>query len=1094
MSYSRVLTLACLLWCCCSLPLNAQTTFATITGTVSDPTGAVIPNVNITAVHIQSNYRYTTKSNESGNYILPQLREGEYRLMAEAAGFNEFASQNLQLMARDVRRIDILMELGAVSSKIDVSSEVALIETETTRIGDTRNAEALKSLPLNDRSMYSFLQQIPGMLVMTGGNAYIRFAGSRGNQENETVDGISFNNLYDGSLIGPLADFVESVQEMRVDLANNTSEFGALGQVTLVSKSGANQVHGSGFDYYSTAGLNARNPFAPSRSSYVRHWPGASIGGPIFLPHIYSGKNRSFFFFSYETLQGGAVQDLLNPTVPLPAWRQGDFSRLLPVTAIRDPFSSNIPFPNNRIPNSRINAVSQKIQDRFYPLPNQGIDDVLVSQNFKLLGRRAFDSDTLWTTRIDHRFSERSSVFARYTWERQYVRPFEGNMPTIGQRWQQRDTRGLNASWSRTIRPNLLHELRGGLSFNDNPREPTTNGKELVTQFGLIGLIDNLPNLPGIPKVNFSGIGITPITVSQEWRHPGFRNRVYQFHDQLTWLHGSHSVRAGITISRVGFGDGQVNASLFGNMTFSNRFTGQPYADFLLGIPTTVSRAFPPLEYGLTRWSEELFFTDDFKVTNRLTLNLGLRYEYKPSWREDNGLLSIFDIGSGKIVVPDGSLSKISPLMPRSYVDVIEAKQAGLPGETLLKTDRNNFAPRIGIAWRPFGNNTVFRSAFGIYYDVVPRTTGAGGVPFLINEPAYTNPQDNPTVILPRVFPTVAGGVTTVGLPSAIKSDLRIPYSMQYNVTIEHQRWDTGFRLSYVGTNTRQGEWAYNINQPLPDNRPYVDKPRMFPQYPSFNYLTNGGGHQYHSLTFDVKRQMVRGLLYQFSYQLARDIGDLERGQTPENAYDRKRERGVWLDVPTHRVTGSFIYQIPVGKGRKWMAGTNRLAQALFGGWEISSVLSYYSGRFITPLWTGPDPTGTAYTASRTPANVTIRPDLLRDPNISSDQQRVNRWFDTAAFAPPKAGSFGTSAKGVIKGPGVQVLNAGFSKYFNLYERLRLRGEITSTNVLNHPNYSEPGLNISSPELLGVITGVGGVAAYDQSAPRTVRMGVRLEW
>jgi hypothetical protein len=1093
MSFSRIFTLmACLVLSC--LSLTAQTTFATITGTVTDPAGATVPNATITATHLQSNYRYTTKSNEAGNYALPQLREGEYQIKAGAQGFNEFVSQNLQMMARDVRRIDIRMELGAVASKIDVTTEVALIETETTRIGDTRGAEALKSLPLNDRSMYSFLQQIPGMLVMTGGNAYIRFAGSRGNQENETIDGISFNNLYDGSLIGPLADFVESVQEMRVDLANNTSEFGALGQVTLVSKSGTNQLHGSAFDYYATAGLSARNPFALSRSSYVRHWPGVSVGGPVFLPRIYNGKNRSFFFFSYETVQGGAVQDLFNPTVPLPSWRQGDFSGLLPGTVIRDPSAGNAPFAGNRIPAARINAVSQKIQDRFYPLPNVGPTDVLRSQNFNMLGRRNFDTDTLWTTRLDHRFTDKSSIFGRYTWERQYVRPWEGNLPTIGQRWQQRDTRGLNVSWSQTIRPNLLNELRGGISFNDNPRQPPTNGKQLVSEFGLVGLIDNLPDIPGIPKVNFSGVGINPITVSQEWRHPGFRNRVYQFHDQLNWLHGRHSLRMGATISRVGFGDGQANASLFGNMTFSNRFTGQPYADFLLGIPTTVSRAFPPLEYGLTRWGSELFVTDDFKLTSRLTLNLGLRYEHKPSWKEDNGMLSMFDIGTGKIVIPDGALGRVSSLMPRGYVDVVEAKQVGLPGDTLIKTDTNNFAPRIGVAWRPFGNNTVFRSAFGIYYDVVPRTTGAGGVPFLINEPAYTNPQDNPTVILPRVFPTVAGGVTTVGLPTAIRSDLRLPYSMQYNVTIEHERWNTGFRLSYVGTNTRQGEWAFNINQPLPDNRLYVDKTRMFPQYPNFNYLTNGGGHQYHSLTFDVKRQMVRGLLYQFSYQLARDIGDLERGQAPENAYDRKRERAVWLDVPTHRVTGSFIYQLPAGRGRKWMAGSNRFVQALFGGWEISSVLSYYSGRFITPSWTGPDPTGTAYTTSRTPANVTIRPDILSDPNLPGDQQRVNRWFDTTAFAAPKTGSFGTSAKGVIKGPGLSVLNGGLSKYFNLHERLRLRGEITSTNIFNHPNYSEPGLNISSPDQLGVISGVGGVVTYDQSGPRTVRMGVRLEW
>jgi hypothetical protein len=247
-------------------------------------------------------------------------------------------------------------------------------------------------------------------------------------------------------------------------------------------------------------------------------------------------------------------------------------------------------------------------------------------------------------------------------------------------------------------------------------------------------------------------------------------------------------------------------------------------------------------------------------------------------------------------------------------------------------------------------------------------------------------------------------------------------------------------------------------------------------------------------VTGEIHRQMARGLTYQFSYQLARDIGDLERGQSPENAYDRKRERAVWVDVPTHRVTGNFIYEVPAGRGRKFLPGANPLVNAIFGGWELSGVFSQYSGRFLTALWTGPDPTGTAYTTSRTPAQVTIRPDQLRDANLPDDERTVNRWFDGSAFAPPQPGSFGTAAKNTIKGPGVTVLNAGLAKYFPIRERLRVRGEITSTNVLNHPNYSEPGLNISQPVQLGVISGVGGVAAYDQTGPRNVRMGVRLEW
>jgi hypothetical protein len=208
-------------------------------------------------------------------------------------------------------------------------------------------------------------------------------------------------------------------------------------------------------------------------------------------------------------------------------------------------------------------------------------------------------------------------------------------------------------------------------------------------------------------------------------------------------------------------------------------------------------------------------------------------------------MLSMFDVGSGKIVVPDGSLKLVSPLMPSGYVGVAEAGTLSLPS-ALVRIDRNNFGPRIALACRPFGNNTAFRGGFGIYYDIVARNPTSVGVPYNIAEPAFTNPADKPTVILPVVFPlTGAGGPSTVSIPGAINPDLKIPYSMQYNFTAEHQRWDTGFRISYIGTNTRHGVWSYDFNQPAPDTRPYVDKPRAFPAYPGVNYATNGAGHQY---------------------------------------------------------------------------------------------------------------------------------------------------------------------------------------------------------------------------------------------------------
>lgn len=1086
-----------LAWC--------QTTFASITGTVVDASGAAVPNATITATNLETNIRTTTRSNEVGNYTLAQLKEGTYILRAQAPGFKEFVAQNIALVARDIRRVDVTLEVGSVETAVEVTAGATLIETETARIADTKTAAVLKTLPLNTRGIWAFLALAPNVLQAGGGSSTIRFAGSRTNQSHWSIDGTTMSDGVSETQIGPLANYIESFQEIKIDISNNTAEFGTIGQVTMISKSGTNSVHGSAFDYYSTPWFRARNPFALARPAGIGHVPGGSVGGPVLLPKIYDGRNRSFFFYSFETSRGSAVNQLLNPTVPIPAWRQGDFSGLLPGVVIYDPQSGQ-PFAGNRIPAARLNPVAVKIQERFYPLPNFGDPNVFASQNYREMKTRPRDPSTYWTTRGDHRFSEKDSVFGRFTFQRLYNRPYEGNLPTIGRRKQRRDNRAATISYTRVFRPTFISETRWGFALNNNPVEGPINGPELVRELGLVGLAPDLPSISGILKVSWSGIGLTGIT-QPDYTRPGYRNHLEQFTEHLSWFRGRHNLKVGFNLTRVEWDSLSAHPNLFGSVTFSNRFTsaartgqGHPYADFLLGIPTSSARAFPPVRVDRNRWQYDFFFTDDFKVTSRLTLNLGVRYELHLPWRVNQRMTSAFDIGTGQIVIEDGAMAKVSPLFPRGYVGIVEAKELGLPGRTLLRVDRNNIAPRIGVAWRPWGPATVFRAGYGIFFDVVPRNLNQGGIPFVLTEPGYTNPLVAPDVILPRVFPaTGTGGPSTVGIPAAVNPDLKFPYSMQYNFTIERQWWDTGFRLSYIGTNTRQGDWSYDYNSPVADTRPYVDKPRPFPRYPGISYFTNGAGHQYHGLTLEAERQMLRGLYFQSSWAWARDIGDMERGESPENPFDRRRDRSVASDIPTHRLTSNAIYQLPFGRGRHWLSGVNRWLNLAVGGWEISAIYSLYSGMFLTPFWSGPDPTGTAYTTTRTPANVTRRPDHLRDANLPKNQRSVNRWFDLTAFAPPQLGQWGTAARGVIKGPGVNVWHMGFHKDFIFSERApRLRWEMTATNFFNHPNWSNPAsTNISQVGMAGVISGVGGVngaSTGDQPGPRSFRMGVRLEW
>jgi hypothetical protein len=316
--------------------------------------------------------------------------------------------------------------------------------------------------------------------------------------------------------------------------------------------------------------------------------------------------------------------------------------------------------------------------------------------------------------------------------------------------------------------------------------------------------------------------------------------------------------------------------------------------------------------------------------------------------------------------------------------------------------------------------------------------------------------------------------------------------AFQYNFTVEHQRWSTAFRATYQATGTRQTEWIYDANQPAADTRLYVDKPRRFPLYPSVSYASNGASNQYHGLTLEAERRMARGLQWQASWTWSRDIGDVERGGAPENAFDLARERGPVSDMPQHRFVANLTYDLPFGKGRKYGGSVHRGVQAIAGGWTASLTYMASTGAYLTPTWTGRDTTGTRYTDSRTAPQITLRPDVLRDPRLSGSERTLQRWFDPTAFTAPAAGQFGTSGTGLVMGPGFSVMNAGAYKEFPIRERVRLRAELTASNALNHPNYRDPSLNISAQA--GVINGIRGAARLDLAFQRNLRAGIRLDW
>jgi carboxypeptidase family protein/TonB-dependent receptor-like protein len=1100
----RALPFYALVSLCCLTSLtvvSAQTTYATITGSVLDPSGAAVANATITATNAETGVVSTATSNKEGVYTVSQLREGPYLVTVKANGFSEAIVTDVILVARDIRHLDVPLVVGSIEAKVDVvGGGATLIEIETPRISDTRTADQLKTLPVNDRAVYSFLQMTP---MMTPRNGSYSFAGSRTNQSQFTIDGTTMSDGVTENPIGPLANYVESFQEVKLDLANNSAEFPTLGQVTIISKSGTNTFNGSLFDYYQSQGMRGKDYFSGTRPAGVQNNIGLSLGGPLAIPNVYNGQGRTFWFASGETFKGSAASAVLNPTVPLEAWRRGDFSAL--GIQIRNPFTGQV-YSDGRIPSSALNPVALRIQDRFYPLPNTGDTSVLRASNYNDTVPRAASQPYYLTARVDHNFSARDRVYGRVTMHQTTNPVWEGNLPAFGERHQFRQNKAVTLSYTRILGSTLVNEVRYGHVYNNNPVEGPLNGPEVVSSLGLQGLAPNLPSIGGVYKVNFPGSGLTGLTQA-DWTNPGFLNRAHQIQEQLTYMRGRHTIKAGGEIRNTSYDEAIANGNLFGFADFTNRYTAVPgvaqsghaYADFLFGVPTTAARAFPPIGVERRRWTENFFLQDDWKVASRLTVNLGLRYDLQPGWYERNDLMAIFDPGTAQVVVPDGGLARVSSLMPTNYVNVVTASSLGLPDRTLIRTDRNNFAPRLGIAYRPFKNaDTVIRGGYGIYYDVIPLDPVAGGVPFVINEVAFTNTQPAPAVVLPQVFPAAGGaGPSSVGLPLAINTNLQIPYSHQWNATLEHQRWGTGFRASYVVTAGRQMWYQRDINAPQPDARLYVDKPRPFPKYPAINYVDNGASHDYRGFTLEAERRMSRGLFAQVAYTMARDRGNTnEWRNTIENPFDLGREMGRDISTPRRRLTSAVMYDLPFGRERRWLSHAPRVVDLALGGWQVSAVGYQQTGVFLTPTVSIPDPTGTRFTSGANRPVVAIRPDQLRDAALADPT--IDKWFDPTAFAAPALGSFGTAERGSIEGPGLNVWHLGVHKIFRFADSSaapRFRIELTTTNLFNQPQWGNPSVNVTSTNVTAAtIRSTGNALPWQQSGARMMRLGMRVEW
>ncbi len=875
---------------------------------------------------------------------------------------------------------------------------------------------------------------------------------------------------------------LESVAELKMLSSNNAAEFPSVGTIMIASRGGTNELHGSAYYYQSNWAFNARNFFSSTKpKGPIAHQFGGSIGGPVYIPKIYNGHNRTFFNFSWEQSRSpGGYNGTAN--VPTQAMLTGDFSGLLPKTVIRDPLSG-APFPNNIIPQNRISPVSLNIQQFGFLPPNFG-----PAGNFSGNWRGFFPTSTYdnkLVIRGDHQLSSKDTLSARFS-GRFIPLPmqFDASLPVFV-RNQQRQTRNAYLSETHIFSPAIVNEARISFSRDYSTLAGVHSGSDVVKQFGLQGIdLSDKAGLAGVPNITF-------VNFSNMYEYPTYfwLAETYELLDNVTMIKGKHRMKAGLLIRANRPAISENPSSDFGTLGFNGFATGFDYADFLLGIPQTTGRydRAPPSSY---RWlNTGVFFQDDYQVSRKLTVNLGLRYEYFQPPIDVHNLRFTFDPTTGNLIVPNQQVldTQVSPVFPKS-IPIVTAQAAGYPSPSLVNSDKKDFGPRIGMAYRPFSNNkTVIRAGYGVFYSgmVSPLLSNFSGGPFHSNE-QFTNTLNNGTLLFQ--FPNPFPGVGTIPSQSISPSSryLKGPYTQQWNLTVERElKGGIVLRGSYRGIRTNRIPFSANINKPFPSANPANANFYRYPQFANVSLTDDGGIQKLNAMDLGIERKFTGGLTFQAGWTWGKnlsDVGNDGESASTENPYNRKAEMADVDFMPRHRFTSQVVYQLPLGHGRG--PAVPKPVALVFGDWQVSAVTVFQTGQFLTPSFSGSDPSNTRTT--------TGRPDRVGSASIPG--QSINLWFNPADFAVPPIGRFGNSARGVIVGPGLANVNFGLYRNFKFIEKANFQLRMTATNFFNHPNFANPNTNISS-SVVGTITSLQG-SRFDTlgAGPRVIQIGARVDF
>jgi hypothetical protein len=1061
-----------LVWFVASVtPALAQLDTGSIVGSVRDAQGGVMPGVTVTVTHEGTGTSASAVTSQGGQYLFPNLRIGTYTVAAELQGFRRAVRSGLTLNVQSQLEIDFALEVGNLAEEVVVTGQAELLNTQRADIGNVVDERQVRDLPLLGRRYAELAFLTPGVVAAPAGvtgrgeDTFFNVNGNMSTWNNFILDGADNNsfstNLQERSpqVIQPPVD---ALQEFRVQTRTYSAEFGkAAGAVINASiKQGTNEFHGAAYEFFRDEAFNANrwenNRLLLPKNQFNQHILGGTLGGPLV-------RGKAFFFGSYQAqrLERELTQQ---GTVPTPMMRAGNLSELTGTMRDTTFAPGCVDAASKIVSPSCIDPVAAALL-QYYPQPNisaalaaLGRAGGFVSPNYVMTGVLQNDVDQ-FDLRSDLNLGSNNQVFGRYSFQdtTRHEPPLLG---PIGSGDFNSDifNRGQSAvgGWSRVFGSNMFNEFRASWNRISSSSLHPAFGQDVNGQVGLRGVPQDPLYSGGLPHIN-----ITRLTrLGGPFFRPQFQtSQVFQFTDNLTWNRGSHALKFGVEKRRdlVDYIDAR---ALNGTLTFSDgRYTNYAYGDFLLGLASAegLTLFFEPELY-TDSW--QFYGQDQWRATSNLTISYGIRYEYfTPLFERQNRLTNID---------------------PESR-QVMNASDGGAFDRGLIHPDRNNIAPRVGVAWT-MTPKMVWRAGYGVFYQQTDRYGSesqlAMNPPQLVDANILANTAaDPPAMILRNGFvPISAANVNPALVQWRIQDPNQVtPWVQQFSIGPEYEVTNSIVgAVEYVGNVTRNGRKLRNLNQGQLTNGvavfPYQNT--VFQRAYLEQIATNGRG-DFHSLQGRLQRRMSNGLAFTASFTWGKALGNFldhlsadgggESGNFPKDAYNPDADYGPLSFDVRKRFVASFIYEVPVGRGRA-MQPSGPLG-IIVNDWNVNGIVTLSDGRPFSI---------TATDLSGAGAGRISRANCTGEAMPSGFESTVDRWFDTAAFAPTTAGTFGTCGPNTVVGPGQKTMNLSFfrSVPFSTAKRLELRWEIF--NVFNTPQFGRPGQSVSNSATFGRISSTAG--------------------